>query len=130
MSMNVSHLSPNEDAQCWSGAKKKSIDIYSICVSYKDCPDYLESISRTALGACCGVNDWASRAEPLSASAVSERACGENQVQDKVCYNTAVLFFSVSIRDGTTARWVEQSLPMDLLGLSLCKIGNVNAFRV
>lgn len=41
--------------------------------------DYLASISRTALRACCeGANDWASRAEPLPASAVGEHAWREN----------------------------------------------------
>lgn len=50
------------------------MDIYSLCMSFRDCLGYLVCISRTDFGACCGVNDWASRAEPLSASAVGERA--------------------------------------------------------
>lgn len=57
----------------------------------------MASISRTALGACCGeANDWAGRAGPLPASNVGEHACRENRVQGEVCYSVAVLLVNIS----------------------------------
>lgn len=55
------------------------MNMSSLCVRWMDWLGYLASIRRTALGARCGgANDWASRAEPPLASAVSEHACREN----------------------------------------------------
>lgn len=87
----------DEDAR--NGRKEQCIccGMYtsSLCVRWRDWLGYLASISRTALGACCGgANDWASRAEPLPASAVGEHACRENWVQGEVHYNMAVLLFN------------------------------------
>lgn len=67
------------------------MNMSSLCERWRARWGYLASISRAALGASCGeANDWASRAEPLPASAVSEHACRENRVQGEVCNSMAV----------------------------------------
>lgn len=99
----------DEDAMCLNGRKEQYIhcgmNMSSLCVRWRDWLGYLASISRTALGACCGgANDWASRAEPLLASAISEHACREKWVQGEVLYNMSVLLFNISCTDTLTHR--------------------------
>lgn len=91
--VDVSKLFCTDDAaRCWNGSKEHcGMNMSSLCEHWRDRWGYLASISRTALGASCGgANDWASRAEPLPASAVSEHACRENRVQGEVRNSIAV----------------------------------------